>query len=119
LLLRQFAATPKTRKKHPENDSGAGCPIGYKAQNPLKSRTFRKKIKADFSIKICCLFWRRRRDSNSRAGFPTYTLSRGASSANLSTSPNFLVYSIYVMAEEVGFEPTWAFTLTVFKTAPL
>jgi hypothetical protein len=57
LLLRQFAATPKTRKKHPENDSGAGCPIGYKAQNPLKSRTFRKKIKADFSIKICCLFW--------------------------------------------------------------
>ena len=31
--------------------------------------------------------WRRRRDSNSRAGFPTYTLSRGASSAYLSTSP--------------------------------
>ena len=25
-------------------------------------------------------FWRRRRDSNSRAGYPTYTLSRGASS---------------------------------------
>ena len=25
-------------------------------------------------------FWRRRRDSNSRAGFPTYALSRGASS---------------------------------------
>ena len=34
------------------------------------------------------LFWRRRRDSNPRAGFPTYTLSRGASSAYLSTSPN-------------------------------
>ena len=31
--------------------------------------------------------WRRRRDLNPRAGFPTYTLSRGASSANLSTSP--------------------------------
>ena len=31
--------------------------------------------------------WRRRRDSNSRAGYPTYTLSRGASSAYLSTSP--------------------------------
>ena len=32
--------------------------------------------------------WRRRRDLNSRAGLnPTYTLSRGASSANLSTSP--------------------------------
>ena len=27
---------------------------------------------------------------NSRAGYPTYTLSRGASSANLSTSPNNL-----------------------------
>ena len=26
------------------------------------------------------LFWRRRRDSNSRAGYPTYALSRGASS---------------------------------------
>ena len=31
--------------------------------------------------------WRRRRDLNPRAGYPTYTLSRGASSANLSTSP--------------------------------
>ncbi len=29
---------------------------------------------------------------NSRAGFPTYTLSRGASSANLSTPPNLKVY---------------------------
>lgn len=27
-----------------------------------------------------CLFWRRRRDSNSRVGFPAYALSRGASS---------------------------------------
>ena len=45
-----------------------------------------KKIKPP---KHQCLsgFWRRRRDLNSRAGFPTYALSRGASSANLSTSP--------------------------------
>ena len=28
----------------------------------------------------CFLFWRRRRDLNPRAGYPTYTLSRGASS---------------------------------------
>ena len=28
---------------------------------------------------------------NSRAGFPTYTLSRGASSANLSTSPEAVI----------------------------
>ena len=32
-------------------------------------------------------YWRRRRDSNSRAGYPTYALSRGASSTCLSTSP--------------------------------
>ena len=30
--------------------------------------------------KSLCFFWRRRRDSNSRAGYPTYALSRGASS---------------------------------------
>ena len=34
--------------------------------------------------------WRRRRDLNPRAAFATYTLSRGASSADLSTSPNIL-----------------------------
>ena len=45
-----------------------------------------KKITAPVEAVI---FWRRRRDLNSRAGLnPTYTLSRGASSANLSTSPN-------------------------------
>ena len=30
--------------------------------------------------KSLCFSWRRRRDSNSRAGYPTYALSRGASS---------------------------------------
>ena len=33
-------------------------------------------------------WWRRKRDSNPRAGFPTYALSRGASSTCLSISPN-------------------------------
>ena len=32
------------------------------------------------SIKITVDLWRRRGDSNSRAGYPTYALSRGASS---------------------------------------
>ena len=41
------------------------------------------------------LSWRRRGDLNPRAGFPTYTLSRGASSAYLSTSPNMGV-NIYL-----------------------
>ena len=36
-----------------------------------------KKKHKDNSL---CFFWRGRRDSNSRAGFPTYALSRGASS---------------------------------------
>ena len=50
----------------------------------MKSEKGKRKVASgDFS------FWRRRRDLNSRAGLnPTYTLSRGASSANLSTSPN-------------------------------
>jgi len=31
---------------------------------------------------VLAFLWRRRRDLNPRAGFPTYTLSRGASSAS-------------------------------------
>ena len=38
---------------------------------------YTKKKHKDNSL---CFFWRGRRDSNSRAGFPTYALSRGASS---------------------------------------
>ena len=34
-----------------------------------------------------CFSWRRLRDLNPRDGYPPYALSRGASSANLSTSP--------------------------------
>ena len=45
------------------------------------------KKEATFGRQKLLLFWRRRRDLNSRAGYPTYALSRGASSANLSTSP--------------------------------
>ena len=36
-----------------------------------------KKIR---QVKTCRIFWRRRKDLNLRAGYPTYTLSRGASS---------------------------------------
>ena len=46
---------------------------------------------------------------NPRASFPTYTLSRGASSANLSTSPNKNYSKMLVMklmAERVRFELT-------------
>ena len=65
---------------------------------------------------------------NSRAGYPTYTLSRGASSPleyfRIGDDQKDLFYFfasgvIKKMAEGKGFEPLWAFTQTVFKTASL
>ena len=54
-----------------------------------KSRNFIfEKAKRKTASQCDTVFWRRRRDLNSRAGYPAYTLSRGASSANLSTSPH-------------------------------
>ena len=44
----------------------------------LGGRSYKQKEKVP--RKILDTFWRRRRDSNSRAGCPTYALSRGASS---------------------------------------
>ena len=52
------------------------------SKNPDKIGVFAEHIFFMF------LLWRRRRDSNPRAGFPAYALSRGASSTSLSTSPN-------------------------------
>ena len=57
----------------------------YSEIDILQGRVNREKVKDDKSK--LAVFWRRRGDSNSRAAFTTYTLSRGASSANLSTSP--------------------------------
>ena len=54
------------------------CPTG---QTSFKKTPFVGRQKTFFC-------WRRRRDSNSRAGSPTYALSRGASSTCLSTSPS-------------------------------
>ena len=54
------------------------CPTG---QTSFKKTSFVGRQKTFFC-------WRRRRDSNSRAGSPTYALSRGASSTCLSTSPS-------------------------------
>ena len=87
---------------------------------------------------------RRRRDLNPRAALTTYSLSRGAPSASLGTSPNcptqsLLIFSeaFYIIsrcfsfvknffhlfsfstAERVGFEPTRPCGQTVFKTASL
>ena len=60
--------------------------------------------------------WRRRRDLNSRAGYPTYTLSRGASSANLSTSPNFIYF---IGGGEGEIRTHGALASLVFKTSSI
>ena len=59
---------------------------------------------------------------NPRAAFTTYTLSRGASSANLSTSPN-LVFIKFTVNKKSGGEAEirtlGAFASLVFKTSSL
>ena len=53
---------------------------------------------------------------NSRAGYPTYTLSRGAPSANLGTTPCYnRIKEISNLAERIGFEPTVPFGITGFQ----
>ena len=70
-------------------------------------------------------FWRRRRDLNPRAAFTTYTLSRGASSANLSTSPNLKHMKLWRQAierksgGEAEIRTLGAFASLVFKTSSL
>ena len=73
--------------------------INFKKKKPLNKAVF--------------LFWRSRRDLNSRAALTTYTLSRGASSANLSTTPYGQIMKQKqasefdeIMAERVRFELT-------------
>ena len=56
--------------------------------------------------------WRRKRDLN-----PRIPMKGSTPLAGEPLQP--LEYFSNIMAEEVGFEPTWACTLTVFKTAPL
>ena len=67
------------------------------------------------------VFWRRRRDLNPRAGFPAYSLSRGAPSASwVLLQVEWIAWHNSVlhlrMAERVGFEPTETCASPVFKT---
>ena len=61
---------------------------------------------------------------NPRAGYPTYALSRGASSANLSTSPN-AEHRIHLCKEEKkfggerGIRTPGSFESPVFKTGSI
>ncbi len=73
------------RWRHKKRKGRNALFLPYSVGNP-NSPVFR--FHENYGVRII-QFWRRRRDLNSRAGnSPTYTLSRGASSANLSTSPN-------------------------------
>ena len=49
-----------------------------KSAPSLRMEVIREELKS--ARRMSCRFWRGRRDLNSRAGYPTYTLSRGASS---------------------------------------
>ena len=75
----------------------------------------KSKMKIGKAHLSMCLNWRRRRDLNSRAGYPTYTLSRGASSP----LEYFCIVKIKIfnllVAERVGFEPTVPFSITSFQ----
>ena len=84
-----------------KNISPSSSPSGQILLNLTKSekvyiiQLMKQKNKKDY--KSQSLVWRRRRDLNPRASFPTYTLSRGASSANLSTSPQKKIAHIFLM----------------------
>ncbi len=75
-----------------------------------------EEIKISKHQTILADFWRSWRDLNSRAGNPTYTLSRGAPSANLGTTPCYnRIKEISNLAERIGFEPTVPFGITGFQ----
>ena len=56
-------------------------PVLPSKRTPRPQKSFDSKRKSP-QHRCCGLDWRRWRDLNSRAGYPTYTLSRGASSAS-------------------------------------
>ena len=69
LSVKEIAALWNTSERSVRNYCAAGRVPGARVQS--------KKVKRQPKQ---VAFWRRRRDLNSRAGFPTYALSRGASS---------------------------------------
>ena len=72
----------------PASSAGRGRNFSLSCRNRRSSSTLLLLNHEKGHIFRCVLFtWRRKRDSNSRAGYPTYALSRGASSAYLSISP--------------------------------
>ena len=72
--------------------------LGARLKSAFLLRQKKKMLNTRMGIEH---FWRRRKDLNLRAGYPTYTLSRGASSANLSTSP-FQMYALSVMGQHTN-----------------
>ena len=73
-----FAPLEKCRNSPPDCFFVAQCVASQLLRSHFWFESLLQKKKA--LQKQCFFFWRRRRDSNPRAGFPTYALSRGASS---------------------------------------
>ena len=90
--------------------------------NPIYSKEITLPLRAVQSVCYTVSCWRRKRDLNPRAGFPTYSLSRGAPSPLgyfcKTYSKTKTLYQCVValsMAERVGFEPTVPLGITGFQ----
>ena len=81
-----------------------------RANGLLTNLLFKRRTIKIFHAPYGTLQWRRKRDLNPRAGYPTYSLSRGAPSA----SWVFLLNFTY-MAERKGFEPLVPCGITSFQ----
>ena len=76
--------------------------------NPIYSKEITLPLRAVQSVCYTVLCWRRKRDLNPRAGFPTYSLSRGAPSPLGYFCEWWTDKNIHIrekLAERKGFEP--------------
>ena len=76
--IRRIETVHRTVSAKSINEFGATCLLCFAQFTLVRFSVL--YIKKGSIEKRYFLFWRRRRDSNSRAGYPTYALSRGASS---------------------------------------
>ena len=80
--------------------------------NSIYSKQIALPLRAVQSVCYTVSCWRRKRDLNPRAGFPTYSLSRGAPSP---LGYFCKLWMIKILAERVGFEPTVPCGITGFQ----
>ena len=78
------------------------CPTVIPAAKPARVQILKLYKEKHPSQSDGCFSWRRLRDLNPRDGYPPYALSRGASSANLSKSPDEVWYYYEKMRSETA-----------------